>query len=459
MVTRSLLKSLLWGVAAAAFLSGCDTPPDILVPTLMLLPSPTEIADRPTLPPTWTASPAPTETALGSPTPTATDTLTPSQTWTPVDTATPTSTLPPTPQGDAAVIGANGANLRPGPSRQYTPPVALLPTATELRVIGRNASATWYEVATFDGLSGWVSADLIDIRPTAVNIPVTWVEPPTPVIPFVGVDPSIPQPPTSPASSIAYPPADPGMLSANSEYLFTVSQQTRQIFNNGQSLGNRANSFTKVGDSITATQPFLLPFAGSDYDLGAYVHLQESIDYFRGSFDAGSMAASSAFNAAAVLSSVWVDEMRCSPNESPLVCEYRTKKPAVAIIMLGSVDVQIYGVEEYRAAMEQVIATSISFGVIPVLTTFPNGGGYYDNECEQFNNVIRDLASANGLPIIDLRAAAGRLPNNGVGPDKYHLSVGGNRVNFTGEEWQYGLTLRDLLTLQALDLLRRDLMG
>lgn len=468
-LSADLISCFILATFIIITLAACEPQPAIIIPTLMQLPTaePTSTAEPVTavaaLPPTWTPTDAPTSTPTATDTPMPTATETASITPSAPATTTPTPSLTPTAQGDAFVSGANGVNLRPGPGRDYQPPLALLPPGTELHLIGRTETGSWFEVETLTGLSGWVSANLIEIRADAPGVPVTFTQPPTQITPYIGLDPTLAaqeaqqQPPPAPISTGAPVSINPAMVGANSEYLFSVSQRTRQIYQQGQTQGNRANVFSKVGDSITASQPFLLPFSGGDYDLGQYGHLHASIDYFSGSFAASSMAASSAFNAAAVLSSIWADESRCQPNESPLACEYRLTRPAFAVIMLGSVDVQIYGADVYRQSMQAVVDLSIARGVVPILTTFPNGPGYYDSESETFNAIIRDIAAAEQIPLINLRSAAQRLPNNGCGSDRYHLSAGGNRLNFTGEEWEYGLTLRNLLTLQALDLLRREL--
>jgi hypothetical protein len=94
-----------------------------------------------------------------------------------------------------------------------------------------------------------------------------------------------------------------------------------------------------------------------------------------------------------------------------------------------------------------------------VLTTFPMAPDHmYYEKSLQFNMVILDLARSNGIPLINLWRAARSLPDNGLGPDRYHLSQGPTYYTFTGEENLYGLTLRNLMTLQALDELRRNVL-
>ncbi|MBZ0306237.1 MAG: hypothetical protein K8I82_09230, partial [Anaerolineae bacterium] len=218
---------------------------------------------------------------------------------------------------------------------------------------------------------------------------------------------------------------------------------------------------------ITASQPFMWGIGGPEQNLGPYSDLQATVDFFSvpprdgyiNSFGYNSMAAQSAFNAAAVLDDLWADPSICQVEESPLECEYRLSKPSVAIIMLGSVDVQIYDLETYTRTMQKIVKVSIDSGVIPVLTTFPMASDHmYYEKSLQFNMVILDLARSNGIPLINLWRAARVLPDNGLGPDRYHLSQGPTYYSFNGEENLYGLTLRNLMTLQALDQLRRNVL-
>lgn len=236
----------------------------------------------------------------------------------------------------------------------------------------------------------------------------------------------------------------------------------------GQSVGNRPNVFTRVGDSVTVSQPFLLGFGTGDYNLGEYGYLQDTINFFNvppregypNSFYYLSEAAKSAFNADAVLYSEWADPSLCQTGESPLVCEYRLSKPSIAIIMLGSIGSQQLSADIYRESMDRIVDTSIKMGVIPVLTTFPMREDYlYYPQSLQFNNIILDMVEKYDIPLINLWKAARQLPGFGTRDDRFHLSQGSTYYTFNGEENQFGVTLRNLLTLQALHEIRANIIG
>lgn len=241
------------------------------------------------------------------------------------------------------------------------------------------------------------------------------------------------------------------------------------IFHWGQQISKRADVFTTVGDSNTTNGDFMRPLglSQSDCDLGAYANLQATIDYFTAAFEGQennpftrkSAAADRGFGSANVLDPFWADRGMCERGETPLLCEYRVSRPSAAIIMLGQIDINFGGLsaDEYRANMERIIRHSIGDGVIPVLTTIvflPDRAEY--RQSLEYNMALLDLSQAYDVPLINLWAAAQSLPNYGIGPDRSHLAARvGSFCSFTGAERELGGTLRNLLTLQALDELRR----
>ena len=254
-------------------------------------------------------------------------------------------------------------------------------------------------------------------------------------------------------------------------FLNLTSAFTRWIFERGRDFGNRANVFTTIGDSNTTNGDFLQPIGlGADAycTWGAYSDLEASVAYFSAapdedaanSFTHRSVTANWGFNSAAVLDPFWAGGSTCYANESPLMCEYRSIKPSVAIIMLGGIDVNDLSTAEYDANMRAIVQTSIQQGIIPVLTTFVvlPGRDVYERSLE-FNMKLLDIAESEQIPLINLWTAAQTLPDYGIGPDHTHLKAEiGSYCSFDGAQQQYGGTLRNLLTLQALDQLRQNIL-
>ncbi len=246
----------------------------------------------------------------------------------------------------------------------------------------------------------------------------------------------------------------------------------RDTFQLGQRLGNRANVFTKVGDSNTTNGDFLQPMGmkGNFCELGPYAELQATIDFFSVSPIAGeansfvrqSVAAIEGLSSAAALDPFWAGK-GCEPKEGPLACEYRLIKPSVAVMMLGLMDVRYQHAEAFRRNIEGVIQLSLEQGVIPVLTTIivlPDQERLSFADSIHINNHMLDMAEQYGVPVINLWAAVQSLPDYGIGPDRTHLKAKiGEFCSFDGAEQEYGGTLRNLLTLQALDELRRTVLS
>jgi hypothetical protein len=321
--------------------------------------------------------------------------------------------------------------------------LGILRTGAKVQVLESSARGLWVRVSDGQALSGWIARRHIALGAEQVIA----VQPdPTRTLPV------------SPAPAAGSP--------------LRTGTRTRQIFARGQALGNRANVFSVIGDSLTTVQPFLTGFGNGGYALGGYSGLQDTITFFSApprdgianSFMHQSKAATLAFNAAAALDPtwlVWTDKSGlCTPNEQPIQCEFRVSKPSVAIILLGPEDLHIYDASVFQTHMSRLINVSIDNGVIPVLTTFPTApidGPLQQGE--QFNNVIRGLASSYGVPLIELRDTALQLPAYGVKEDGFHLSDYGPAFGLNQAPSQMsGCALRNLYTLQMLDVLRRNVL-
>lgn len=247
---------------------------------------------------------------------------------------------------------------------------------------------------------------------------------------------------------------------ANYPYIYNVLPAIIEIYEQGRLMGNRAGVFSKVGDSITVNPAFLNPIGWGVYDLREYSYLQPVVDYYSektardsNSFANTSLAARGGWSAWSVLNFYIADEELCLEWETPLVCEYRTVRPSVALILLGTNDVVETPIDTYEGYMREVIETSIEMGVIPVVSTIPEFGREgYSTRVASVNAVIVELTYEYGIPLWDYHAAMAKLPNNGLSEDGIHPSwLVDNNADFTPENLQYGLVLRNLMALQVLD--------
>lgn len=281
--------------------------------------------------------------------------------------------------------------------------------------------------------------------------------------------------PTPPLSSDADILAKISRLTAVPILYNMDTSQVTDIFARGQEMGNRARVFTYIGDSNSTGGDFLRPIGlkRNVCKLGPFADLQETIGFFSvspepgvaNSFNRSSVAANNGLSTVSAVDPFWADPAVCKGGESPVTCEYHRVKPSVSIIMLGLMDLEYFEVDVYRTFLEQIVQVSIDQGVIPVLTTFPVLLDYPSAEASlwakslDLNLAMLDIADTYGIPVINLWAAAQALPNYGIGPDRTHLkAVVGEFCSFDGPEQEVGGTLRNLLTLQALDELRRNVL-
>jgi hypothetical protein len=172
-----------------------------------------------------------------------------------------------------------------------------------------------------------------------------------------------------------------------------------------------------------------------------------------------SLAAKGGWSTFSVLAASLADRTYCRAGESPLVCEYRLIKPAVALIMLGTNDVLGTHDEAYLANLRRILGDTISLGILPVISTIPpfQRSGH-EARADQLNNLIVAVAQEQGVPVWNYWAALQSLPNHGMGPDGVHPSWAPDASDFTPENLQYGSTMRNLTALQVLDALWRQVM-
>jgi hypothetical protein len=250
-----------------------------------------------------------------------------------------------------------------------------------------------------------------------------------------------------------------------------VTETAREIYAAGQQAGLNPQILAKIGDCMTASENFLVPFGTPGaYDLANYPELQAVIDYFsavpaRGEgFEENSLsnpglATTTGYTTVSVQDPIWADPTWCDANESPLQCEYNVSQPAIALIMFGTNDTTFFEAEQFNTYLRQIIDQTIEKHIVPVLYTFPERPEFPEKSI-LFNKIVVQIAQEYDLPLINLYTALEALPDKGINlDDPIHLSspIDGNAGVFTPENLERGYTLRNLITLQALDVLRQGL--
>jgi hypothetical protein len=234
-------------------------------------------------------------------------------------------------------------------------------------------------------------------------------------------------------------------------YLTNISDQARNIYLKGQQLGNHKNVLAKVGDSITYEHAYLWPIGEGRYSLGSYSHLQTVIDEFGPSFTHESTAAKNGFTLWDLLSPE-------SGYTTRIECEYKTVRPSVALIMIGTNDLCASNdLDGMESRLRQVLDITIDYGIVPVLSTIPDSDHY---DVTAYNRQAARLAQEYSIPLLDYYATMQNLPNRGLSDDGAHPSVppDGNSGYFDDQHLDYGYTMRNLTTLQMLDVLWNRIM-
>jgi hypothetical protein len=285
--------------------------------------------------------------------------------------------------------------------------------------------------------------------------------------------PNISQYPSSTVGSIltpdetpTVPPSSPTALSPNDwmslPVIPTVSQTARSIYQRGIQMGNDSHAFSKIGDCQSISTYFLTYFEKPGfYNLGDYTFLQQTIDWYAGSFSRDSLAVKGGFNAAAILSPLRSDPKQCKPDENPIACEFRLHKPSIAIISLE--EWWAGHPENYEAYMRQIIEYSIQQGVVPIIAT--KADNLEGNNL--INQTIANLAQEYGIPLWNFWAAVQPLPDHGLiavnssgEVDMFHLTHSEGYYFYNDPAAiQSGWSVRNLTALQALDAVRRGLLG
>jgi LysM repeat protein len=232
-----------------------------------------------------------------------------------------------------------------------------------------------------------------------------------------------------------------------------VQENVKQIFAKGQTLGNNAQHFSKVGDSIIEQPHYMVKFDTPDYNLGQYAYLQDVLDYYRGSYGRDSLAVRRGLHAWSWNNSTWADKDQCLPDEGPVACEYRVFKPSVAFIVLGSNDV---GVPEYfRTSMEDLVQFTIEQGVIPIIVTKADR---HEGDSNVNNIIMKETAAKFNVPLLDFDAVAGTMPNRGIDPaDGTHLMFYYAHDYSVPAAFTRGHAIHDLTSVITLDKLWRVL--
>jgi len=284
---------------------------------------------------------------------------------------------------------------------------------------------------------------------------------PTDIIPPASLPPQEKPPAVTSTSQAITPTPLPSDYWMSLSITPTVSLNARDIYQRGIDLGRNPHAFSKIGDCQSISTFFLSYFElPGFYNLGDYVSLQESIDWFSGSYSRDSLAVKGGFNAAAILSPLRADPKQCNPDENPIACEFRLHNPSLALISLE--EWWAGHPENYETYLRQIIEYSIQQGVVPILAT--KADNLEGNHL--INQTIARLALKYDIPLWNFWLAVQSLENHGLialdssgKMDMFHLTHSVRYYFYNDPSaTQSGWSVRNLTALQTLDAVRRGLL-
>jgi len=228
-----------------------------------------------------------------------------------------------------------------------------------------------------------------------------------------------------------------------------VSAELKTLYRQGITAGNDPHRFSKIGDCQNVESYFLSHLDKNDYSLPeGQEYLQETIEWYAGSWKRDSYAVRGGLNAAAALTSYWLGDA-CDPEKynNPIACELGEYKPAVALI---SFEENWDGnVEKYDKYTRKIIDYVLEQKIVPILAFSANNA--------TLNAHLAVIAVDYNLPVWNLWKAVYPLPDHGLA-DGFHLTHDKALKNYNfADGVQSGWEARNLTALQAIDAVRKML--
>src|SRR5690606_35465773 len=142
--------------------------------------------------------------------------------------------------------------------------------------------------------------------------------------------------------------------------------------------------------------------------------LRPVVAHFRDSFARTSQAARIGWSAWQTLSGT----------PSPLARELAATEARFALVQFGTNDIEIGKLHHFADKLFDVVDFAIARGTIPIVFTIPPRRDRKDAAIwvPRYNAVIRGIAQARQVPLVDYHREMLRLPGVGLGKDGIHPS-------------------------------------
>ncbi len=268
--------------------------------------------------------------------------------------------------------------------------------------------------------------------------------------PIVVVEPTV-----EPTQDVSFTPGMAGSAPVIPD-IRSLLDSLQGRFRNGVNQGAQAAVFARLGDEVMLNDGYLEPFGSSAYQLGENGDLQSIIDWYSAvgsdgfnSFNRQTAGAGQGWRPVDLLDPSRADSALCDTGsgETPLGCELRRTRAAVALIQVGYHSARAVDPETFRTNMRAIIDSVTNYGAIPVLFTIRPGQDAAGTAA--LNDVIIQLGAEYQIPVINAWRALNDLPNPGLSAAP--SGAGDLSVSATNSA---GLNALNLITLRTLELLR-----
>jgi PKD repeat protein len=228
-----------------------------------------------------------------------------------------------------------------------------------------------------------------------------------------------------------------------------LSNNLLDIFSASTKTGN---VFAVIGDRSVAGDQFLAPFGDGQYELSEGGASVEEVIQFYLTGDVGDGTnpfdrVGETIFADSLASNFAFDGGECG--DTIVACELDAINPAITIISLGYRDARAgTNPEDFRAALQAIVDTTIDRGSIPLLLTPYTRPGEKD-AMQQLAEVVIEVAEANDIPVLNIWRMINEMPEGMAGND---LSVAGAGADRLGDNQitRFGENARNFYTLEVL---------
>jgi hypothetical protein len=186
-----------------------------------------------------------------------------------------------------------------------------------------------------------------------------------------------------------------------------IDPSLSKVYERGLRLGNDPHAFSIFGDCQSRPAEFFGVFESDRLVFASLPpELQETVNYFEGSFNRESPTSQDGTTPGALLWTQWHrGEYGCTFAETPVGCELRIHRPSFVIIQIGT-----HFESRNTEYLRKIIFQLLDAGVVPILATKADNR----EKDERINRDMALLAAEYDLPVWNFWAAVSDLPNRGL---------------------------------------------